>query len=90
MYKFKFYFKFFKSPYTKRLVFPGNSAIKNLPALQEMRVPSLGQEDYLDKGMATHSSIGVLCLENSMDRGAWQAMVNGVAELDLTEQLIHT
>ena len=31
--------------------------VKNLPAMQETRVWSLGQEDPLDKGMATHSSI---------------------------------
>ena len=30
--------------------------VKNLPAMQEIQVPSLGQED-LEKGMATHSSI---------------------------------
>ena len=30
---------------------------KNLPAMQETWVPSLGQEDPLEKGMATHSSI---------------------------------
>ena len=30
---------------------------KNLPAIQETRVPSLGQEDLLKKEMATHSSI---------------------------------
>ena len=30
---------------------------KNLPAIQETRVPSLGQEDLLKKEMATHSGI---------------------------------
>ena len=30
---------------------------RNLPAVQETRVRSLGQEDRLKKGMATHSSI---------------------------------
>ena len=30
---------------------------KNLPTMQETWVPSLGQEDPLEKGMATHSSI---------------------------------
>ena len=33
--------------------------IKNLPAMQAMWVPSLGGEDSLEKGMATHSSIFV-------------------------------
>ena len=37
--------------------FPGGSDVKNLPAMQEFPVPSLGQEDLLEKGMATHSSI---------------------------------
>ena len=37
--------------------FPGRSAVKNLPAMQKMPVQSLGQEDTLEKGMATHSSI---------------------------------
>ena len=31
--------------------------VKNLPAMQEAWVPSLGPEDLLEKGMATHSSI---------------------------------
>ena len=31
--------------------------VKNLPAMQETQVQSLGQEDLLEKGMATHSSI---------------------------------
>ena len=31
--------------------------VKNLPAMLETQVPSLGWEDPLEKGMATHSSI---------------------------------
>ena len=36
--------------------FPGGS-VKSLPVIQETWVQSLGQEDLLEKGMATHSSI---------------------------------
>ena len=43
--------------------------VKNLPAMRETQVRSLGWEDPLEKGMATHSS----CLENSADRRAWWA-----------------
>ena len=43
--------------YTLR-AFPGDSAVKNLPAIQEKRqVQSLDWEDPLEKGMTTHSSI---------------------------------
>ena len=31
--------------------------VKNLPAIWETRIPSLGQEDPLEKGMGTHSHI---------------------------------
>ena len=37
--------------------FPSGSAVKNPPAMQEMQVRSLGQEDPLEKGLASHSSI---------------------------------
>ena len=37
--------------------FPGSSVVKNLPAMQETWVLSLGLEDPLEKKMATHSSI---------------------------------
>ena len=37
--------------------FPGGSAVKNLPAVQEMWVRFLGQEDPLEKEIATHSRI---------------------------------
>ena len=56
--------------------------VKNLPAMQETLVPSLDWEDPLEKGMATHS---YSCLENSMVRGAWRAMVHGVAESDMAK-----
>ena len=53
-------------------------SVKNLPAVQETRVRSLGWEDPLEKEMATHSSI--LAWKNLMDRGAWQAIFHGVIE----------
>ena len=43
-----------------------------------MQVQSLGQEDPLEKEMATRSSI--LAWKNPMDRGAWRAVVHGVAK----------
>ena len=52
--------------------------VKNLPTIQETWVRSLGWEDPLEKGMATHSSI--LAWRTPMDRGAWQATVHGVAK----------
>ena len=63
--------------------------VKNLPAVLETRVWFLGREDPLEEGTSTHSSI--LCLENPMNRGAWQATVYGVAkELETTEVTSHT
>ena len=41
--------------------------VRNLPAVQETRVQSLGQEDALEREMATHSS--VLAWRIPMDRG---------------------
>ena len=52
--------------------------MKNSPAMLETWVPSLGQEDTLEKDMATHSSI--LAWRIPMDTGAWQATVHGVAK----------
>ena len=51
--------------------------VKNLPAMQETWVPSLGRKDPLEEGVATHSSSR---LENPMDTGAWQGTVHGVAK----------
>ena len=52
--------------------------VKNLSAVREMWVQSLGWEDPPEKGMATHSSI--LAWRIPMDEGAWWATVHGVAQ----------
>ena len=57
--------------------------VKNVPAMQETWIRSLGWEDPLEEGKATHSSI--LAWRIPMDRGAWWAIVHGVA--DMTKQL---
>ena len=50
--------------------------MNNLPTVQEIWVRFLGQEDPLEKGMATHPSI--LAWGIPLDRGAWRAPVHGV------------
>ena len=58
--------------------------VKNPPAMWEIWVRSLGWEDPLEEGMATHTSI--LAWRISMDREAWWAAVHGVTKsLDTTE-----
>ena len=50
--------------------------VKNLPAMQEMWVQSLGQEDPLEDGNPLQCS----CLENPMGRGAWWAIAHRVTK----------
>ena len=45
--------------------------VENLPVMQDTPVQSLSQEDPLEEGMATHSSI--LAWRIPMDQGAWWA-----------------
>ena len=52
--------------------------VKNPLAMRETWVQSLGWEDPLEKGKATHSSI--LAWRIPMDRGAWWATVQGVSK----------
>ena len=52
--------------------------VKKLPAMGETWVQSLGWEDTLEEGMATHSSI--LAWRIPTDRGAWRATVHGVTK----------
>ena len=62
--------------------------VKNLSAMQETRVQSLGLEDPLEKGIATHSSILVWRIPWTEESDGLQPMSN--KELDTTEQLTHT
>ena len=48
--------------------------IKNLPAMKETLVQSLGQEDPLEKGMATHSSILAWRIPQTEDPGELQSI----------------
>jgi len=50
--------------------------VKNPPAMQKTWVQSLSWKDPLKKGITTN----ILAWRISMDRGAWQAAVHGVAE----------
>jgi len=61
--------------------FPGGSAVKNLPAMQERQetqVQFLSQENPLEEGTATHSSI--LSWRITRDRGVWWTTVHRVAK----------
>ena len=53
--------------------------VENLPAIQETCVQSLGWEDPLEEGMATHSSI--LACRIPMNREAWWAVVHRVTRV---------
>ena len=58
--------------------------VKNLPAMKETGIWSLGWEDPLGEEMATHFSI--LAWKNPMDRGTWWTIVHEVAkQSDMTE-----
>ena len=54
--------------------FPGGSTVKNLSARQETRVLSLGQEDPLEQGMATHASILTWRIPWTEEPGGLQSM----------------
>ena len=52
--------------------------VKNPPAVRETWVLSLGQEDPLGEGMATHSTI--LAWRSPLDRGAWWVALHRVTK----------
>ena len=61
-----------------QMIFLVTQMVKHLPKMLETWVQSLGWEDLLEKGMATHSSI--LAWRIPMDREAWWATVPGVTK----------
>ena len=57
--------------------------VKNLPAMQETQIQSLGWEN--SPGEGNGYPLQYSCLENPKDRGAWQATLWGCIESDMTE-----
>ena len=58
--------------------------VKNLPAMQETWVPSLGREDPLEKGMVTHCSS--LAWRIPGDRGEWKAIWSMGSQMGPTQE----
>ena len=57
--------------------------VRNLSEMQETWVQSLGQEDLLEEGMATHSSILAWRIQWTEEPGGWalkEALVRGVSK----------
>ena len=54
-------------------------SVKDLPAMQETQVQFLGGKDPLEK--ENSNPLQYSCLENPMNRGAWQAIVHGVTRV---------
>ena len=66
--------------------FPGGSVVENLSA--NARDAGLTPGSGRFPGVGNGNPLQYYCLENPMDRGAWQAPVHGVTkELDTTEEL---
>ena len=61
--------------------------VKNLPPMQEMHIRSLGQEDPLEGGVGTHSSI---LLTESHAHGSLELQSMGHKESGTTEATEHT
>ena len=56
---------------------PGGSAVKTLPVAGDVgSIPGLGRSP----GEGNGNPLQYSCLENSMDRGAWWAIVHGIAK----------
>ena len=65
--------------------FPGDTVVRNLPAMQEMQLPSLSQEDPLEEKMANRFSIIAWKIPWTEEPGRRQSMRS--QRLDMTEGL---
>ena len=75
----------FPAVYIIRQVLQVAQMVKNLPAMQETLVRSLGQEDPLEEKMATHSSILAWRIPRTEESGGYSPW--GREESDMTEWL---
>ena len=65
--------------------FPGDSVVKNPPAMQETQVQSLGWEDPLEKEMPTHSSIPAWEIPWTEEPEGLQSMESQKSQMGLTD-----
>ena len=70
--------KIFNENYWVGWASPVAQTVKNLPAMKETQIRSLGWED--SPGEGNDDPLQYSYLENSMDRGAWRATVHGVTK----------
>ena len=73
---YRFYYSFSGASWVAQCV-------KNLPAMQETHVRSLGQEDPLEDGMATHSSILAWRILGTEELRGWQSMGSRKSQIRL-------
>ena len=76
-----------RGAYNDSIDFLGGSVVKNLPALQETWAWSLGQEDCLEKEMATHSNMLAWEIPWAEESGGLQSM--WLQKSDMTKSLNH-
>ena len=80
---------YFKSIFTGYEGFPSGSAVKNLPAIQEMQETwawSQGSIPAMGRSPGGGNGSQYSCQEHPTDRGAWLARAHGVAEADMPER----
>ena len=78
---------FIKEEVQKDKGFTGGSLVKNPPVMQQRQVQIPGSGRFPGGGHG--NTLQYSCLENSMDRGALQAIVQEVTESDTTEVTQH-